>query len=91
MVLLLVGEYKELDEVEYILILYFSFLILALSWNVLFFMECFLLLQYTLMKDPVILPSSKVTVDRSVILRHLLSDSVTLLFTLPIYYHYYQS
>ncbi|CAO2820573.1 unnamed protein product [Amaranthus hypochondriacus] len=32
-------------------------------------------IQYTLMKDPVILPSSKVTVDRSVILRHLLSDS----------------
>ncbi|KAL2552266.1 putative ubiquitin conjugation factor E4 [Forsythia ovata] len=32
-------------------------------------------IQYTLMKDPVILPSSKVTLDRSVIHRHLLSDS----------------
>ncbi|KAL8172346.1 hypothetical protein V2J09_024150 [Rumex salicifolius] len=32
-------------------------------------------IQYTLMKDPVILPTSKTTVDRSVILRHLLSDS----------------
>lgn len=32
-------------------------------------------IQYTLMKDPVILPSSRVTVDRPVILRHLLSDS----------------
>ncbi|CAA3017415.1 probable ubiquitin conjugation factor E4 [Olea europaea subsp. europaea] len=32
-------------------------------------------IQYTLMKDPVILPSSKVTLDRSVIYRHLLSDS----------------
>lgn len=32
-------------------------------------------IQYTLMKDPVILPSSRTTVDRSVILRHLLSDS----------------
>ncbi|KAL6551585.1 E3 ubiquitin-protein ligase pub1 [Orobanche gracilis] len=32
-------------------------------------------IQYTLMKDPVILPSSKVTVDRPVIQRHLLSDS----------------
>ncbi|KAL9258652.1 putative ubiquitin conjugation factor E4, partial [Drosera capensis] len=31
-------------------------------------------IQYTLMKDPVILPSSRTTVDRSVILRHLLSD-----------------
>jgi ubiquitin conjugation factor E4 B len=29
------------------------------------------------MKDPVILPSSKTTVDRPVIQRHLLSDSVT--------------
>jgi ubiquitin conjugation factor E4 B len=33
-------------------------------------------LQYTLMKDPVILPSSKITIDRPVIQRHLLSDSV---------------
>jgi hypothetical protein len=33
--------------------------------------------QYTLMKDPVILPSSKVTIDRPVIIRHLLSDSVS--------------
>ncbi|ONL98991.1 putative ubiquitin conjugation factor E4 [Zea mays] len=32
-------------------------------------------IQYTLMKDPVTLPSSKVTVDRPVIIRHLLSDS----------------
>ncbi|MCL7037889.1 hypothetical protein MKW94_026030 [Papaver nudicaule] len=32
-------------------------------------------IQYTLMKDPVVLPSSKVTVDRSVIERHLLSDT----------------
>ncbi|KAL3639480.1 E3 ubiquitin-protein ligase pub1 [Castilleja foliolosa] len=31
-------------------------------------------IQYTLMKDPVILPSSKVIVDRPVIQRHLLSD-----------------
>jgi ubiquitin conjugation factor E4 B len=29
------------------------------------------------MKDPVTLPSSKVTVDRPVIIRHLLSDSVS--------------
>ncbi|KAK4417620.1 putative ubiquitin conjugation factor E4 [Sesamum alatum] len=32
-------------------------------------------IQYTLMRDPVILPSSKVIVDRPVIQRHLLSDS----------------
>lgn len=32
-------------------------------------------IQCTLMKDPVILPSSKTTVDRPVIQRHLLSDS----------------
>ncbi|MCL7039265.1 hypothetical protein MKW94_026029 [Papaver nudicaule] len=32
-------------------------------------------IQYTLMKDPVVLPSCKVTVDRSVIERHLLSDT----------------
>lgn len=32
-------------------------------------------IQYTLMKDPVILPSSRITVDRHVIQRHLLSDS----------------
>lgn len=31
-------------------------------------------IQYTLMRDPVILPSSKTTVDRSTIQRHLLSD-----------------
>uniref|UniRef100_A0A7I4AYP6 RING-type E3 ubiquitin transferase n=1 Tax=Physcomitrium patens TaxID=3218 RepID=A0A7I4AYP6_PHYPA len=31
-------------------------------------------IQYTLMTDPVILPSSKTIVDRSVIQRHLLSD-----------------
>lgn len=31
-------------------------------------------LMYTLMKDPVILPTSKVTVDRSTIQSHLLSD-----------------
>ncbi|XP_062211598.1 probable ubiquitin conjugation factor E4 [Phragmites australis] len=31
-------------------------------------------IQYTLMKDPVILPSSRVTIDRPVIIRHLLSD-----------------
>jgi len=31
-------------------------------------------IQYTLMTDPVILPSSKTTIDRSVIQRHLLSD-----------------
>ncbi|KAI0516607.1 hypothetical protein KFK09_009284 [Dendrobium nobile] len=32
-------------------------------------------IQYTLMNDPVILPSSKVTIDRPVIQRHLLSDN----------------
>ncbi|KAJ3673125.1 hypothetical protein LUZ60_006499 [Juncus effusus] len=32
-------------------------------------------IQCTLMKDPVTLPSSKVTVDRAVIQRHLLSDN----------------
>ncbi|KAK4712400.1 hypothetical protein R3W88_006913 [Solanum pinnatisectum] len=32
-------------------------------------------IQYTLMKDPVVLPSSRITVDRPVIQRHLLSDS----------------
>lgn len=32
-------------------------------------------IQYTIMKDPVILPSSRTTVDRSVIQRHLLSDN----------------
>ncbi|KAM0860401.1 hypothetical protein ACQ4PT_046586 [Festuca glaucescens] len=32
-------------------------------------------IQYTLMEDPVILPSSRVTIDRPVIVRHLLSDS----------------
>ncbi|XLR48604.1 hypothetical protein S83_033264 [Arachis hypogaea] len=32
-------------------------------------------IQYTLMKDPVILPSSRIVVDRPVIQRHLLSDS----------------
>uniref|UniRef100_A0A7N0V4J4 RING-type E3 ubiquitin transferase n=1 Tax=Kalanchoe fedtschenkoi TaxID=63787 RepID=A0A7N0V4J4_KALFE len=32
-------------------------------------------IQYTLMKDPVILPSSRITLDRHVITRHLLSDS----------------
>lgn len=32
-------------------------------------------IQYTLIKDPVILPSSRITVDRPVIQRHLLSDS----------------
>ncbi|KAL9380988.1 hypothetical protein Peur_026645 [Populus x canadensis] len=32
-------------------------------------------IQCTLMKDPVILPSSRTTVDRPVILRHLLSDN----------------
>ncbi|KAK6913309.1 Ubiquitin conjugation factor E4, core [Dillenia turbinata] len=32
-------------------------------------------IQYTLMKDPVILPSSRITIDRPVIERHLLSDS----------------
>ncbi|KAH7424550.1 hypothetical protein KP509_11G013400 [Ceratopteris richardii] len=31
-------------------------------------------IQYTLMRDPVILPSSKATMDRSTIQRHLLSD-----------------
>lgn len=31
-------------------------------------------IQYTIMRDPVILPSSKVIVDRPVIQRHLLSD-----------------
>jgi hypothetical protein len=38
------------------------------------------LLQYTLMEDPVILPSSRVTIDRPVIVRHLLSDSVSAAF-----------
>ncbi|KAL1824473.1 hypothetical protein ACET3Z_011251 [Daucus carota] len=32
-------------------------------------------IQYTLMQDPVILPSSRITVDRPVIQRHLLSDA----------------
>ncbi|OVA12138.1 U box domain [Macleaya cordata] len=32
-------------------------------------------IQYTLMRDPVILPSSRITVDRPVIQRHLLSDN----------------
>ncbi|KAK1660457.1 hypothetical protein QYE76_048617 [Lolium multiflorum] len=32
-------------------------------------------IQYTLMEDPVVLPSSRVTIDRSVIVRHLLSGS----------------
>ncbi|KAJ4912092.1 putative ubiquitin conjugation factor E4 [Raphanus sativus] len=32
-------------------------------------------IQYTLMRDPVILPSSKTTVDRAIIQRHLLSDN----------------
>ncbi|KAJ0973800.1 hypothetical protein J5N97_015765 [Dioscorea zingiberensis] len=32
-------------------------------------------IQYTLMKDPVILPSSRVSIDRAVIQRHLLSDN----------------
>ncbi|KAJ7974348.1 Ubiquitin conjugation factor like [Quillaja saponaria] len=32
-------------------------------------------IQYTLMKDPVILPSSRITIDRPVIQRHLLSDT----------------
>lgn len=32
-------------------------------------------IQCTLMKDPVILPSSKTTVDRAIIQRHLLSDA----------------
>ncbi|KAJ0474412.1 putative U box domain, Zinc finger, RING/FYVE/PHD-type, ubiquitin conjugation factor E4, core [Helianthus annuus] len=32
-------------------------------------------IQYTLMKDPVILPSSRIIVDRPVIQRHLLSDA----------------
>ncbi|KAI4321343.1 hypothetical protein MLD38_034738 [Melastoma candidum] len=32
-------------------------------------------IQYTLMKDPVILPSSRIIVDRPVIQRHLLSDN----------------
>ena len=39
-------------------------------------LHVFSFLQYTLMKDPVILPSSRITVDRPVIQRHLLSDSV---------------
>ncbi|KAG9144496.1 hypothetical protein Leryth_025015 [Lithospermum erythrorhizon] len=32
-------------------------------------------IQYTLMKDPVMLPSSRITLDRPVIQRHLLSDN----------------
>ncbi|KAJ6802526.1 putative ubiquitin conjugation factor E4 [Iris pallida] len=32
-------------------------------------------IQYTLMKDPVILPSSRMSIDRAVIQRHLLSDN----------------
>ncbi|KAK1305799.1 putative ubiquitin conjugation factor E4 [Acorus calamus] len=32
-------------------------------------------IQYTLMRDPVILPSSRISVDRPVIQRHLLSDN----------------
>lgn len=39
-------------------------------------MLLFLGFQCTLMKDPVILPSSRVVVDRPVIQRHLLSDAV---------------
>lgn len=31
--------------------------------------------MYTLMRDPVILPSSRTTIDRSTIKSHLLSDS----------------
>ena len=31
-------------------------------------------LMYTIMRDPVILPSSKTTIDRSTIKSHLLSD-----------------
>lgn len=31
-------------------------------------------IQCTLMRDPVILPSSKITIDRQTISRHLLSD-----------------
>jgi ubiquitin conjugation factor E4 A len=31
-------------------------------------------IQCTLMRDPVILPSSKITIDRQTIARHLLSD-----------------
>lgn len=34
--------------------------------------------QYTLMRNPVILPSSRITVDLPVIQRHLLSDTVCL-------------
>jgi len=37
----------------------------------------FLFWQYTLMRDPVILPSSRITVDRPIIQRHLLSDNVS--------------
>lgn len=44
--------------------------------NALRIYDFFYALQYTLMKDPVILPSSRITVDRPVIQRHLLSDSV---------------
>lgn len=54
--------------------------------NILFaneFLNCMRLwLQYTLMRDPVILPSSKITIDRPVIQRHLLSDSVTTIYSL---------
>ena len=32
-------------------------------------------LMYTIMRDPVILPSSKTTIDRSTIKSHLLSDT----------------
>ncbi|CAN6470133.1 unnamed protein product [Victoria cruziana] len=32
-------------------------------------------IQYTLMRDPVILPSSRITMDRAIIQRHLLSDN----------------
>jgi len=64
----------------------------GLSWCVLpikpsrlicyFLLTCDFTLQYTLMKDPVTLPSSKVTVDRPVIIRHLLSDSVSTVMSL---------
>ena len=42
------------------------------------------------MKDPVILPSSRITVDRPVIQRHLLSDSVSVHFW-PFVPHYWCS
>ncbi|KAF2299389.1 hypothetical protein GH714_031802 [Hevea brasiliensis] len=63
------GEIPDefLDPIQYVLCTFFFFFFFFFS-----FPESVL---YTLMKDPVILPSSRITVDRPVIQRHLLSDN----------------